>query len=39
MISDEEIDSFIDTNLLSLEYSKRQIFSDIVNHPILINDR
>ncbi len=39
MISNEEIDSFIDTNLLSLEYSKRQVFSNIVGHPVLVNDK
>jgi hypothetical protein len=39
MISGEELDSFIDINLLSLAYSKRQLFSDIVRHPILVNDK
>jgi hypothetical protein len=39
MISDEELDSFIDVNLLSLVYSKRQLFSDIVKHPVLVNDK
>ena len=39
MISDEEIDSFVDINLLSLEYSKRQVFSDVIKHPVLVNDK
>ena len=39
MIAGEEINSFIDVSLLWLQYSKRHIFSNIVWHPILTDDR
>ena len=39
MISNQELDSFIDINLLSLEYAKRQAFSDIVEHPELVDEK
>ena len=39
MLSNQELDSFVDINLLSLQYAKRQIFSDIIWHPVLLDER
>ena len=39
MLSKEELDYFIDINLLWLQYSKKLIFSDIVWHPVLVDER
>lgn len=39
MVSNQELDSFVDINLLALEYSKRQVFSDVVWHPELVDEK
>ena len=39
LITKEEIDSFIEINLLALQYSKRQIFSDFKLHPSLVDEK
>jgi hypothetical protein len=39
MISKDDCNDFLDLCLLALEYSKRLLFSDLIYHPMLVDEK